>query len=329
MIDENAFKAQAEAMLRSHVPERERSAFEWGKGTDRVGLFRELSPDEDRAEVEAAKHWRRTIFDEGFGWIAGPEEYGGRGLPAKFDRIYQALEARFETPSQAPLSIGLNMVGPTILAHGQEATKLQYLAGLRRGDIVGCQLFSEPDAGSDLASVRTIARRDGDGWVISGEKMWTSHARHAQIGEILCRTDTTVPKHEGLTMFVVDMGADGVTVSPLRQMTGGASFNSVHLDAVRISDDRRLGEAGEGWRVAQTTLMNERASIGAASRRDSLSTTRLLELIERHGDGSDLVTRQQMASVYIHAKVASYTSQRIMERIRSGQTPGAEISIVS
>jgi alkylation response protein AidB-like acyl-CoA dehydrogenase len=129
-------------------------------------------------------------------------------------------------------------------------------------------------------------------------------------------------------MFVVDMGADGVTVSPLRQMTGGASFNSVHLDAVRISDYRRLGEAGEGWRVAQTTLMNERASIGAASRRDSLSTTRLLELIERHGDGSDLVTRQQMASVYIHAKVASYTSQRIMERIRSGQTPGAESSIV-
>ena len=154
------------------------------------------------------------------------------------------------------------MVAPTILAHATEEVKHRYLRAMHRGDMVGCQLFSEPGAGSDLAGLQTRAVRDGDEWVVNGQKVWTSFAHLADIGEIICRTDADLPKHQGLTGFLVDMHAPGVEVRPLRQMTGGASFNEVFLTDVRIPDSHRLGDVNQGWAVALTTLMNERAAIG-------------------------------------------------------------------
>ncbi len=172
-------------------------------------------------------------------------------------------KSQYEVPNQSFFGIGLGMVAPTILAHGTDSAKDLYLRAMYRGDLVGCQLFSEPGAGSDLASLQTKAERDGDEWLITGQKVWTSGAQYSDIGEIICRTDPDLPKHKGLTGFIVDMRAPGVEIRPLRQMTGGASFNEVFFNEVRVRDDHRLGDVNHGWSVALTTLMNERASIGA------------------------------------------------------------------
>ena len=169
--------------------------------------------------------------------------------------------------------IGLGMVAPTILAHATDEVKERYLRSLWRGDIVACQLFSEPGAGSDLAGLQTRAVRDGDEWIVTGQKVWTSGAHLSDIGEIICRTDPDAPKHKGLTGFVVDMHAAGVEVRPLRQMTGGASFNEVFFTEVRVPDSHRLGDVNGGWTVALTTLMNERAAIGGGAWRAAVAGT--------------------------------------------------------
>jgi alkylation response protein AidB-like acyl-CoA dehydrogenase len=197
-----------------------------------------------------------------------------------------------------------------------------------RGEIVGCQLFSEPEAGSDLAGLQTKAVRDGEEWVLNGQKVWTSGAQYSDIGEIICRTDPDAPKHKGLTGFVVDMHAPGVEVRPLRQMTGGASFNEVFFNDVRVPDSHRLGDVNQGWTVALTTLMNERAAIGGGGAGvGSTSTTRLMEMLRYLGKDKDPVLRQRLADVYIHGAVSRYTSMRAMAKVQAGQLPGPEMSI--
>src|SRR5687768_4747513 len=176
-ISEEKFKAKAMA--------RQAEATGWGEGTDNVSLFAEKTKEQEDAEVAEAKAWRQQVFDAGFGWITGPSQYGGRELPAAYERLYQSLEARFDTPSGAPFGIGLGMVAPTILAHATDPVKDAYLRKMYRGDIIGCQLFSEPGAGSDLAGLQTKAVRDGDEWLITGQKVWTSGAQYSDIGEII------------------------------------------------------------------------------------------------------------------------------------------------
>jgi acyl-CoA dehydrogenase len=195
-----------------------------------------------------------------------------------------------------------------------------------RGDIVGCQLFSEPGAGSDLAGLTTKAERDGDEWVITGQKVWTSGAHYSQIGEIIARTDPSLPKHKGLTGFIVDMNAPGVEIRPLRQMTGGASFNEVFFTEVRVRDDHRLGDVNNGWNVALTTLMNERAAIGGGGGGGGFFT-RVIEMVKHYGLDSDPVVRDELAKIIIHNKVAGYNNQRALDKIKSGQMPGPEMSM--
>jgi alkylation response protein AidB-like acyl-CoA dehydrogenase len=328
-VSEEQFEKEALAFLQANAKLRVEEKKEWGEGSDSVSLFAERSHLEEQAEVEAAKAWRKKIFDAGFGWITGPRAYGGRELPASYQRLYQSLEAAYDTASQTPFGIGLGMVAPTILAHATEETKQRYLRSLYRGDIVACQLFSEPGAGSDLASVQTKADRDGDEWRITGQKVWTSVAQFADIGEIICRTDPSLPKHRGLTGFVVDMHAPGVEVRPLRQMTGGSTFNEVFFTDVRVPDDHRLGEVNQGWTVALTTLMNERAAIGGggAGVGGILGPNRIIDLLRHFGTSEDPVIRQCLADVYINGKVASYTNQRAMAKIKAGQLPGPEMSV--
>jgi alkylation response protein AidB-like acyl-CoA dehydrogenase len=197
-----------------------------------------------------------------------------------------------------------------------------------RGDIVGCQLFSEPVAGSDLAGIQTRAVRDGDEWIISGQKVWTSGAHYSDIGEIITRTSPDKPKHKGMTMFLVDMKAPGVEVRPLRQITGGASFNEVFFDEVRVHDSHRLGDVDEGWTVALTTLMNERAAIGGGGAGvGTTSVTRFVELARYLGVAQDPLVRQQLADAFVHQQVARYTNLRAMAKLRAGQLPGPEMSI--
>ncbi|MET0826722.1 MAG: acyl-CoA dehydrogenase family protein, partial [Acidimicrobiales bacterium] len=281
------------------------------------------------ADLAEAKGWKAKRYDAGFGWITGPTRYGGRELPVAYDRAYASLEGSYQIPSQSHFGIGLGMVAPTILAHATEKVKDLYLAKLYRGDLVASQLFSEPGAGSDLAGLQTKAVKDGDEWIVNGQKVWTSGAHYSDIGEVICRTDPDQPKHRGLTGFVVDLKAPGVEIRPLRQMTGGASFNEVFFTDVRIPDDHRLGDVGQGWAVALTTLMNERASIGAGSGSGMGlgNATRLIEMVRHFGLDEDPLTRGELARLYENLQVAKWNNQRAMDKIKSGQAPGPEMSI--
>ena len=324
------FREEVVAFLDAHAtPKEAEKAFEWGEGEDEVSLFEEVDRQTELAQLAEAKAFRAARYDAGLGWIGGPARYGGRELPNAYDRLYTQLEGRYAVPPQGFFGIGLGMVAPTILAHATDEVRDLYLAKLHRGDLVACQLFSEPGAGSDLAGLQTRADRDGDEWILNGQKVWTSGAHYSDIGEVICRTDPDQPKHKGLTGFVVDMHAPGVEVRPLRQMTGGASFNEVFFTDVRIPDSHRLGDVNQGWTVALTTLMNERASIGAGGGGGSGlgNVTRLTEMVRHYGLDDDLVTRQELMKVYIGFQVSKYTNQRAMDKIKSGQLPGPEMSI--
>ncbi|MET0144464.1 MAG: acyl-CoA dehydrogenase family protein, partial [Ilumatobacteraceae bacterium] len=264
MISIEDFQVEVNDFLKANADEKpDEQAFVWGEGSDAVGVLEDRDRAAEAVALGEAQAWRATRFDNGLGWITGPEQYGGRGLPAAYQRAYDALEASYAVANQNVFTIGLFMVAPTILAHGTDVARDAYLRKLYRGDIIASQLFSEPGAGSDLASLQTKAERDGDEWIITGQKVWTSEAHIADIGEVIARTDPDLPKHKGLTGFVIDMRAPGVEIRPLRQMTGGANFNEVFLTEVRVPDDHRLGDVNNGWNVALTTLMNERAAIGA------------------------------------------------------------------
>ena len=322
------FRAEAREFLDANLERRGEEAFVWGEGSDRVGVLEEKSAEQEARELAAAKEWKAKEFDAGFGWITGPEEYGGAALDKEYDRAYRELVGRYATPNQSQFGIGLGMVAPTILAHATPEVKEAYLRKMWRGDLVGCQLFSEPVAGSDLAGIQTKAVRDGDEWVITGQKVWTSGAHYSDIGEVITRTDPEKPKHRGMTMFVVDMHAPGVEVRPLRQMTGGAAFNEVFFDEVRIPDSHRLGDVDGGWTVALTTLMNERASIGGGGGgAGTMSMSRLLGLARFLEVDDDPIIRQGIADVYIRGAVARYTNLRASAKVRAGQLPGPEMSI--
>ncbi|HYH48408.1 MAG TPA: acyl-CoA dehydrogenase family protein [Acidimicrobiia bacterium] len=328
MITREEFRAEASAFLEANAKRRVEATTEWGEGSDEVAILPERTPEEDARILAAAKEWRSKVFDAGFGWITGPEAYGGRGLPREYERIWQSLENDYDVASGAPFGIGLGMVAPTILAHAVEDVKHRYLKSLYRGDIVACQLFSEPVAGSDLAGIQTKAVRDGDEWVLNGQKVWTSGAHYSDIGEIITRTATYPDsRHRGMTMFVVDMHAPGVEVRPLRQMTGGASFNEVFFTDVRVPDDHRLGDVDEGWTVALTTLMNERMAIGGGGVGSGLNLAGRLQALARHmGVADDPIVRQQLADVLIRHSVNRYTNLRAMAKMRAGQLPGPELS---
>ncbi|WP_370938548.1 acyl-CoA dehydrogenase family protein [Amycolatopsis sp. cg13] len=237
-----------------------------------------MTAEELRAQVAAflaahdpsslsAVDFLRARFDAGLAWVHFPEGLGGQGAPRALQGEVEAAFAAAGAPDNNPrrILIGLGMAAPTILAFGTEEQKKRYLRPLWTGEEVWCQLFSEPGAGSDLAALATRAVRDGDDWVVTGQKVWTSSAHLAQWAILVTRTDPDVPKHQGMTYFLCDMTAPGVEVRPLRQITGEAEFNEVFLTEVRIPDSQRIGAVGEGWKVAQTTLMNERVAIGGTA----------------------------------------------------------------
>jgi acyl-CoA dehydrogenase len=319
------FDAHAERKAADDAP------FRWGEGTDDTSLFEEIDRQVEAEHIAVAKEWRATRYDAGLGWITGPKAFGGRELTQAHERVYGSIESKYRVPNTTYFGIGLGMVAPTILAHAQDHVRAQYLPKMYRGDIIGAQLFSEPGAGSDLAGLQTRAERDGDEWVISGQKVWTSGAHYSDIGELLCRTDPDLPKHKGLTGFIIDMKAPGVEVRPLRQMTGGASFNEVFFDGLRVPDDHRLGDVNGGWSVALTTLLNERASIGAGGAAGGGmggigNAARLIEMLRHFGHDQDAIYRQELAKVYAGFQVAKWNNQRAMDKIKAGQAPGPELS---
>jgi alkylation response protein AidB-like acyl-CoA dehydrogenase len=266
-------------------------------------------------------------FDAGLAAVHYPAGHGGLGLARS---LQPAAEEEFAKAGAQPLDpsrnvIGLGMAAPTIIAFGSEEQKRRWLKPLWTGEEIWCQLFSEPGAGSDLAGLATRAVKDGDDWIVNGQKVWTSLAHQARWGLLLARTDPDVPKHAGLSYFVVDMHAPGVEVRPLRQLTGEAEFNEVFLTDVRIPDASRLGNIGEGWRVAQTTLMNERVSIG-----NSRSVPREESMIgyavaawRQHPEKRTHELHQQLLRLWAEAEVARLAGERLRQQIAAGE-PGPD-----
>ena len=265
-------------------------------------------------------------FDAGLAWVHYPVGLGGLDAPRSLQPVVDAELAAAGAPDNDPrrIGIGLGMAAPTILGYGTEEQKRRFLRPLWTGAEVWCQLFSEPGAGSDLAALGTRAVRDGDDWVVDGQKVWTSSAHLARWGILIARTDPDVPKHRGISYFICDMTDPGVEVRPLRQITGEAEFNEVFLTGVRIPDSRRLGPVGDGWKVAQTTLMNERVSIGGARipREAGMIGTVAKTWREQPGLRThDL--HQRLLTLWVEAEVARLTGERLRQQLVAGQ-PGPE-----
>ncbi len=220
------------------------------------------------------------------------------------------------------------MIAPTLRATGTAAQQERYLTKLLRGEEIWSQLFSEPGAGSDVASLATTATRDGDEWVLNGQKVWTSGAQYSDFGEIICRTNPEAEKHKGITAFIVDMKAPGVTIKPLKQMNGGAGFNEVFFDDVRVPHDHVLGAVNEGWTVAITTLMNERVAIGSGGGGGGRGTVQqVISLAQQRGVNQDPRVRQQLADLYTKTRVQKFLSMRTLTAATKGKIPGPEGSI--
>ncbi|MBO0849560.1 MAG: acyl-CoA dehydrogenase family protein, partial [Pseudonocardia sp.] len=307
------YRSAARAWLREHAP----------------GPLAALDPAE---QLRVAHEFQAALYDAGYAGITWPTEVGGQGLTGAEQQIFGEEAAGFELPSY-PFVIGLGMCGPTLLDLGTPAQKARYLRPMLRGEEIWCQLFSEPGAGSDVASLQTRAVRDGDAWVINGQKVWTTNAQWADFGALLARTDPDRPKHAGITMFIVDMHAPGVTVRPLRDMSGRSPFNEVYFDDVRIAADGEvgpvIGEVNRGWQAAVTMLGHERVTIGASRRPRSspLEFTALLELARRSGADRDPLARDRLADLYAHERALELFNARMRQEAAAGHPPGARGSV--
>lgn len=314
--EEAAFRAEARAWLDANaIPKGHPDDFSAGVWA--------ADYDEDRY-VERCRDWQRQLYDGGWAGITWPKQFGGRGGRPIEQVIFNQEQARFGVSTGA-LMVAVGMVGPTILAHGTVAQKERFLPAMLCGDEFWCQLFSEPDAGSDLASLSTRAVRDGDEWVVTGQKVWTSSAHRAAWGILLARTDRDVSKHAGITYFLLDMSASGIETFPLRQMTGESHFFEVFLDAVRIPASHVLGEVGEGWSVARTTLRSERAAIAGGGNADPVA---LIALAQRCGRSHEPVVRQAVVEAHVQFELLRFLRYRMQTALSQGRPPGQEASVM-
>ena len=288
-------------------------------------LLEEVDP-----RTASPEEFRSRQYDLGLAWVSFPEGYGGLGVAPNLQReVDRRVAAAGARPAGAREFFGLTMAGPTMVTHGSDELRHRLLRPTFTGEEAWCQLFSEPGAGSDLAGLATRAVRDGDEWVISGQKVWNTLAHIADRGMLVARSDTEVPKHKGLTYFALDMHAAGVEVRPLRQMTGEAEFNEVYLTEVRVPDADRIGDVGEGWRVAMTTLSNERTSIGGGvgpPTQGSGSIAEALRIWRTDGLRRTAVDRDRLTRSWIEAEVLRLTNLRASENRKAGN-PGPEGSI--
>ncbi len=275
-----------------------------------------------------AKKWQRTKAEAGWACLQWPVEYGGRGASPIENVIWSQEEGIFSRLS-GTFIIGQGMCAPTLMAYASETHKQRYLPKLASGEEVWCQLFSEPHGGSDLAGLRTKAEKDGDEWVINGQKIWTSGAQHSDYGILITRTDSTVAKHKGLTMFFLDMKSPGVTIVPIKQANGNSEFNEVYFDNVRIPDHQRLGEVGEGWRVSITTLMNERMAIGGSIATGFPEIYQLVQNLELNGQPAvaDPGVKAKLADWYVKASGLKNNASRMITALSKGDMPGPENSM--
>jgi alkylation response protein AidB-like acyl-CoA dehydrogenase len=316
--EEAKFRAEAQAFLKANCKP---------KAAENDRMMRSLRPDE---YMKAAKAYQKHKADAGFAGITWAKQQGGRGLAPIFNVIFGQEEAKYDAPSGV-FAIGLGMCIPTVIAFANDAIKDRYVAKALRGEEIWCQLFSEPGAGSDVAAGKTRAVRDGDDWVVNGQKVWTTGAHFSNFGILLARTNADVEKHKGLTMFIVDMKSPGVEVRQIHQASGGRDFNEVYFTDVRIPDKNRLGEPGQGWNVALVTLMNERLAVGGSSGPDYKEVLEFARSINSPAGAGALIQdqsfRQKLADWVVRAEGYKLAKFRTMTALSKGQTPGPESSI--
>ena len=282
----------------------------------------------NKSLLEAAAEWQKKKYDSGWAMIHWPKEFGGIGATPIERIIWAQEESKFNVP-KGVYEIGLGMAGPVMMEYATEEQKERYLPPMAEGKEIWCQLFSEPSAGSDVAGLRSKAVQDGENWIVNGQKVWTSGAHFSDFGILVVRHDPGLEKHKGLTFFFVDMKSPGIEVKPIKQLTGGSSFNEVYFNDVVIPDSQRLGEIGDGWKVAITTLMNERLAVGDA---DGVDANEAFELAKKHDkDGEQLIdnnaVRESIADWYCEASGLKNTKLRTMSALSRGDTPGPEASI--
>lgn len=279
-------------------------------------------------DMAAARAWQARKAGAGYAQITWPKEWGGAGGTPIQSVIFGQEEAKFPV-QYGYFTIGLGMCVPTVMAFADDATKQRFVGPALRGEEIWSQLFSEPAGGSDVAAIRTRAVKQGDDWVVNGQKVWTSGAHYSDYGIVLVRTNPDVPKHKGLTMFWLDLRAPGVEIRPIHQMSGGSNFNEVYFTDVRIPDAQRLGAVDDGWKVALVTLMNERLAVGGGTGvgpREILNLARELDAAE----GTllqDTGFRQKLADWYVQSEGLRNTRMRTITALSRGQTPGPESSI--
>ena len=313
---EAAFRAEARAFLAANAAPKANS-----RPTLRLGNL-------DAEAVRRCKEWQARKADAGMAGLTWPRKFGGREAPAIFQVIYNQEEEDFTVP-RGLYEIGLGMCIPTMMTYAKPDQLDRYVRPALRGEEVWCQLFSEPASGSDLAALRTRAERDGDDWVINGQKIWTSGAHLSDFGIIVVRTDPNVPKHDGLSFFFLDMKSPGVEVRPIHQMSGTRHFNEVFFTDVRVPDAQRLGGVGQGWKVSLTTLMNERLAVGEAARPDVddlIALSRSL-WVDSEPAIRNAAVRERIAEWYARSQGLKFTRFRTMTALSRGETPGPENSI--
>ncbi len=314
--EEAAYRAKVRAWLEANAPKA------GAAGADPLG--------DEAGDLGPARAWQRKKAEAGYACITWPAAWGGGGGAPWQAVIFAQEEAKFATPGN-PFAIGLGMCVPTVLTCGNEADKARFARPAVLGEEIWCQLFSEPSGGSDAAAARTRAVQGPNGdWVVNGQKVWTSGAHYSDFGLLLARTDPDVPKHKGLTMFWIDMRAPGVEVRPIHQMSGASNFNEVYFTDFVLKDSQRVGEVGEGWKVAVVTLMNERLSVGGGA--SGSSHARVLKLASDiatlAGPASkDAALREKIADWFVQAEGLKYTTFRTQTALSRGQTPGPENSI--
>ncbi|CDO30852.1 acyl-CoA dehydrogenase family protein [Mycolicibacterium porcinum] len=299
----------------------------WGEGSDDVSVFDDVSDAELAERLAAVAAWQRAKFDAGYVGFADPQS-GSTQLPQRYQRRFSELEAEYDLPDAGELPVvSIALIAPTISVLGSADQRERFLRPLLRMDELACQLFSEPDAGSDLAGIRTKAVRRGEDWLLTGRKVWTSGARFAQWGLAIARSEAGSTRHNGLTAFLVPLDAPGVTIRPIRQITGGSSFNEVFLDDVEVPDSLRLGDIGGGWAVAMTVLAFERDHSTGGSHSVGGQFGDVLAAARHFGVSTDPVIRDALADLYIHAQIEHMTNRRAAAKALQGVPPGAEGSI--
>jgi alkylation response protein AidB-like acyl-CoA dehydrogenase len=289
-------------------------------------------PDDPEAAFDVMRDWQRNMYDAGWAGIHWPQAYGGRGATLLEQAVFHQELARVKAPPMAN-GLGLLIVGPTLMDHGTEAQKKRYIPKILSAEEIWCQGFSEPNSGSDLASLQTRAVEDGDDFVVNGQKIWTSYAQYSQMCILLVRTDPEASKHRGISYLLVDMQSPGVTVKPLRQMSGGAEFNEVFFDNVRVPKAHLVGELNAGWRIAMTTLTHERGSASFGTqmhiKRSLDDIIDLAKKMTRNGRSlsEDPVMRQKLAAAYIRVDLMRLNNYRTMTRHLRGEAAGPEASL--